>query len=272
LFREVFPESKIGVGTDYDFTEINRYRINAELFDFIVYSICPQVHACDNFSLIENLAAQLETVESAKAIYPGKLVHASVISLLRRSNPDATGKSDISKDDRFDHRQYSLFGAQWALGTIKYLAESGSSLITQFELIGKRGLILKDYNEIQIKRSPYSYILETIHNCDVIEIIPVKSSNPLIVEAVLLKSDQYHLLILINFSDKAETITIDKTLKIYESLVYDQYAFLEFKNAGGVPSVFSENNFQDVIHNKLFVPANSIMFLKVHMTSSLKVE
>ena len=112
-------------------------------------------------------------------------------------------------------------------------------------------------------------MLETLYNCDVTEIVPVTSSNPLIAEAVLLKNDQHHILILINFTDRNETIVIDDKLKNHESMVFDQRALPEFENSGALPSLLSENNLQHVVNNTLSVPAHSIMFLAGHMTSSL---
>ncbi|MBN2807418.1 MAG: hypothetical protein JXR22_12245 [Prolixibacteraceae bacterium] len=268
--RKAFPETKIGAGTDYDFTEINRYRFNAELFDYIVYSICPQVHAFDNFSLIENLAAQTETVESAGAIYPGKLIHASVVSLLRRLNPDATEESASYSNDHFDRRQHTIFGAQWGIGSIKYLAESGTSFITQFALTGREGLFPGNSSDLNTKHSPYSYLLEIVNKYDIKEIVPVRSSNPILVDVVLLKNDEFHMLILINFSKKHEMITMNKLIKITGKLVLDRYTFLEYEKAGCLPILCAEKNVQNVFHHQLSVRANSIEILTVHVLQNTK--
>ena len=217
LSRESFPESKIGAGTDYDFTEINRCRINTGSIDFIVYSICPQVHAFDDFSLIENLAAQKETVVSAKHLYPDKIIHSSVISLLRRTNPDATSKEPLSAGQAviYDKRQHSVFGAQWGLGSLKYLMESGASLITIFETHGNNGLVAvaksNSYSSTnepdEIKATPFATILEHLSVFQAESILISKSDNPLVVETLIFKKNETILLVLINYSSKSQKIS-----------------------------------------------------------------
>ena len=275
--RQSFPGAKIGGGTDYDFTEINRYRFDAGLFDFVVYSICPQVHAGDDDSLIENLAAQAETVHSARAIYPGKDIHASVVSLLRRSNPDATSKPEPSGSGSFDERQYTVFGGQWALCSLKYLAESGVPLVTLFEAAGNRGLVREDGQRENLRRndnrsvgrSPYSYLLEIIQQCRVTGILPVLSSRPLNVEAVLFQADRSYLLALINFSDQSEEIMTDEKMRILGSSVFDHALFLEREEKGYLGLSFSIHEDRDAMKNAVSVPPHSLCFCIIQLVGSI---
>ena len=66
VLRTVTPRAAFAMGTDANFAELNRGRPPAGLADWICYSINPQVHACDDDSLVETLDAQRDTVVSAR--------------------------------------------------------------------------------------------------------------------------------------------------------------------------------------------------------------
>ena len=55
--RAAFPGIPLGGGMFSYFTELNRKRPPAGLFDFVGHTICPLVHACDDLSLTEGLEA-----------------------------------------------------------------------------------------------------------------------------------------------------------------------------------------------------------------------
>ena len=55
--RAAFPGIPIGGGMFSYFTELNRKRPPAGLFDFVGHTICPLVHAGDDLSLTEGLEA-----------------------------------------------------------------------------------------------------------------------------------------------------------------------------------------------------------------------
>ena len=144
----VLPDTPIGGGTDYYFTELNRTRPEVERMDAISYSIIPQVHAFDDISLVETLEAQAETVESATALAEGKPVVVSPVTLKRRFNPFAIGEeaepNHNALPDAVDSRQPSLLGAAWTLGSIKYLAEAGAASVTYYETAGWRGVVERE--------------------------------------------------------------------------------------------------------------------------------
>ena len=55
--RAAFPGIPVGGGMFSYFTELNRKRPPAGLFDFVGHTICPLVHAGDDLSLTEGLEA-----------------------------------------------------------------------------------------------------------------------------------------------------------------------------------------------------------------------
>jgi len=144
----VLPNTPVGGGTDYYFTELNRTRPEVERMDVISYSIIPQVHAFDDISLVETLEAQSETVESAHALAGGKPVVVTPVTLRRRFNPFAISEEaepNLNElPDAVDPRQPSLLGAAWTLGSIKYLAEAGAASVTYYETAGWRGVVERE--------------------------------------------------------------------------------------------------------------------------------
>lgn len=137
---------KIGIGSDANFAELNRSRPPTDGFDFLFYSINPQVHAYDNQSLIETLPVQADTVKSAAQFSNGLPIVVSSVTLKQRFNPVATGDVEtVSKHDELpsqvDLRQKSLFAVGWTLGSISRLANAGVQSVTHFETTGWRGLM-----------------------------------------------------------------------------------------------------------------------------------
>ncbi len=145
--RERLPDALLGVGTDAYFAELNRMRPNAAGFDFVGFSINPQVHACDDASLVETLEAQREVVQSAQRLYPGKCVFVSPLTLKPRFNPNATAAGPPLPDqlpEQLDSRQGSFFAAGWTVGSIAALAETGAFGACYYEAMGERGLFFPD--------------------------------------------------------------------------------------------------------------------------------
>jgi hypothetical protein len=99
------------------------------MLDLVCYSINPQVHAFDDCSLVETLAAQATTLESARSFVGSTPIAVTPVTLRPRFNPNATGPQPEPPPGELppqvDPRQLSLFGAGWTMGSIKYLTEGG---------------------------------------------------------------------------------------------------------------------------------------------------
>jgi hypothetical protein len=111
---------EIAVGTRGNFAELNRSRPDTTHADGVCFPVNPQVHATDDRTIVENLAALGTVVECAQAIAPGKRVAVTPVYL-----------------DAKRHR--SWFGAAWAVATLKHFAEAGASSITYdfpYEIFG----------------------------------------------------------------------------------------------------------------------------------------
>lgn len=139
------PQVKIGVGTNYNFTELNRNRFDAGEADFITFSYHPQVHAFDDLSLMENAETLIYQVESAEKLYQ-KPVHVSFISLRKRANPYATNSADfmVSVEKQADSRQKTEFGAVWTRKVLALLSQTNVASATMFRTVGELGLMTLD--------------------------------------------------------------------------------------------------------------------------------
>jgi len=140
----LLPHVSVLVGTNANFNELNRNRIVPELASGLVWSVNPQVHASDELSLVENLQAQPETVETARSFAPGMTLHISPITLRPRFNAVASTGQEFRPGGlpwNIDSRQASLFAAAWTLGSAAVLAEVGVDTLTYYEMVGSRGLI-----------------------------------------------------------------------------------------------------------------------------------
>lgn len=131
VLKAALPDVKMGYGTNGHFADLNRNRPRISDYDFVSFSISPQVHAVDTRSLIENLNAQADTIKTAQTFTGDKAIHVSPVTLKNRSN------SNPAKD--VDPRQHTWFTAYWTLQTIKNL--SGAGNITFYETTGPKGII-----------------------------------------------------------------------------------------------------------------------------------
>ncbi|WP_373497602.1 hypothetical protein [Aquiflexum sp.] len=208
--RNSFPRIEIYAGTDAFFTELNRDPVEADHLDGVTYSINPQVHAFDDQSLVETLECQAYTVQSAQNLFPGKKINISPVTFHMRWNPNATksGKKIRVPTGWADNRQYSFFGACWFLFSLKYLGESGANAVTYFELAAEKGWI-KSKNKFQ--KSP-AYVLRE-HTKAFSKLVPCQSSNPLIVDVIGLHHLGQTLLILVNWTDKDQIVSVPEGYK-----------------------------------------------------------
>lgn len=214
------PQVKLGSGTNVFFTELNRDRPPVELLDLVCYSLNPQVHAFDNLSLVETLAAQAATVDSARQFSGVTPLAVSPVTLKMRFNPNATGPEPEPKPGQLppqvDPRQMSLLGAGWTLGSLKYLAESGTHSLTYYETTGWRGVMataagspLPDkFPSLPGEVFPLYHVLADVGEFAGGRVLPSRSSQPLLVEGLVLRRNNRTRIMLANLSPDPQPVTI----------------------------------------------------------------
>lgn len=220
---ELFPQSKIGAGVNAYFAELNRNRPQTERAEFISFTVCPQVHAFDDATLIENLEGQKYPVETAKKLFPGKPIFVSPVTLKQRFNVVATSPEKSTGPDnelpsQIDARQNSVFAAQWLMTSLKYLAQSGADLVTYFETVGWRGFIQGNYNppvpeKFSARKGdvfPVYYLLKEIAGYKSVGFS--ESSNPLDIDGIVLFKEpsynNFEKILITNFTDLMQKIEL----------------------------------------------------------------
>ena len=219
--KKIFTGAKIGAGVNANFAELNRNRPQLQNAGFISFSICPQVHASDNFSLVENLEAQKDVVESARHIFPKIPVFVSPVTLKQRFNIVATSSEpELTPDNlplQVDPRQSSQFAAYWLLGSIKYLTQAGAKLVTYFESVGWRGFIQGNYEPPVAEKFlaekgsvfPVFKVMKKLKGFS--ELVYSYSSHPLLFDGLVVKSENRTRIFLFSFSDVDIEIQINQS-------------------------------------------------------------
>ena len=214
------PAAWFGAGSNAYFTDVNRDRPDMQNADLLTYSINPQVHAFDNASLVETLAAQAVTVESAREFAQGCAIVVSSVTLLPRFNPNATGPqvppAPGELPPQVDVRQMSLFGAAWTVGSLKYLCNSGIHAVTYYETTGWRGVMEREDGSPLPEQFPSKpgavfplyHVLADAGEYAGGEILPVQTSHPLLVDALALRRDDRLTVLVANYGPHAQTVSV----------------------------------------------------------------
>jgi hypothetical protein len=219
LLTDLNPNALFASGTNAYFAEINRHRLPDSSTSLPCFSINPQVHAHDNWSMVESLAAQPQTIETTRQ-FAARSVVISPITLQPRFNPNVTDKnSSMASSDTFqeaDGRQMSLFGAGWTLGSLGKLAATGHlHSLTYFETTGNHGIMKSEPRGDE--PSPFSHLQECVYPIYHVfadlagydRVCPTYSSHPLQTEGLtLLNSKNERRIIVANLVAESQEIKI----------------------------------------------------------------
>jgi hypothetical protein len=210
VLRKALPQTRIGAGTNYNFTELNRNRLLTDKVDFVSYSAHPQVHAFDNRSMVETLDTQGDTVKTARTFAGPVPIHVSPVTLRQRGNPYAHDPKDRvqTNDQKADPRQPSLWAADWTLGSMKHLAEAGAESITYFQTAGHQGIISANG-----QLYPAGLLLNEVQAFRGAQVIRTESSQPLVCSTLLLTSDTRRCWLVANHTDQTITVQLPETVQ-----------------------------------------------------------
>ena len=143
---DVFPGVKLGGGMLSTFTELNRKRPEAALFDFITHTTCSIVHASDDRSVMETLETLPAIIASTRAMIGEKSYRIGPSAIAARMNPYGKVVLDNPKNGRVcltnrDPRQRGLFNAAWTLGYVAACAYGGPEAVALGATTGPLGFI-----------------------------------------------------------------------------------------------------------------------------------
>ncbi|WP_332368335.1 hypothetical protein [Spirosoma telluris] len=210
IIRHELPQIRIGAGTNYNFTELNRNRFPTNGLNFISYAVHPQAHAFDNRSMVENLAGQGDTVRTAQSFCGLASVQVSPVTLRHRLNPDARDPANriLSNTEKIDPRQPSLWAAGWTLGSIKALAEAGAKSVTYYQTVGKQGIISED-----AQLYPLAVVLAQVLEFQGGQVIPTKVNHPLACSCLLLVQSDHRRWLLANHTDQPLSVQLPEPVR-----------------------------------------------------------
>ncbi len=201
--RSIFPNCRIGAGTDFGFTEVNRNRFDPSGLDFISFTVNPQMHASDDLTIIENIETQEEMIRSAKVIFGESMaIHISPLTLRMRVNPNATNpqKKRNSGSELFDPRQVTTFAGAFTLGSLKALSVGGCSSVTLYQDTGALGIVSDTGKAYPIYDALMSWkqVAPNLFNSH--------TSHPLVVDSLYSRNENSSTLILINYTKEHQTV------------------------------------------------------------------
>jgi len=147
-------------------------------------------------------------------------VMVSPVTFKVRWNPNATGPAPEPAPgelpDDVDPRQMSLFGAGWTACSMKYLAEAGAHSVTFYETTGWGGVmetaggapLPEKFRSFPGGVFPVYHVFAGMGAFTKGEVLVSRSSAPLAVDGLVMRQGRALRVILVNFTDQAQTVTI----------------------------------------------------------------
>ena len=111
----------------------------------VVFAANPQVHACDDESVMENAAAFADVVRDCRRLYPGRPVAISPVQLIGDGGPFPGGPPASPSDRPQDDPRYDTgFAAAWSVAVLAAVAGEALEAICLFDAVGPRGVAHAD--------------------------------------------------------------------------------------------------------------------------------
>lgn len=212
----------LGCGSRANFAEFNRAPLPLSHVDVAGYAINPQVHAFDNTSLIETLAAQAVSATNAQALVALRPLSIGPITLKPRFNAAATSTlaDEVQQGilpETVDARQMSLFAAGWTIGSIRNLAYAGVRWLTYYETTGWRGLMerMEETEQVfpfsRLARAvfPLYHVFADLAEFPNAQMLKLEASEEDVLEALALRTEERFLLLLANVTDAVQFVTVE---------------------------------------------------------------
>jgi hypothetical protein len=143
--QDAVGDAPFAGGSDQWYSDVNRAPPPEDGLDGVCFGLTPQVHAADDASLMENLPALADCVETARILRPGRPIAVSPVTLATRFGPFPGGvPAPGGLPGAVDLRQFALFGASWTLGAVAWLAGVRTESATFFETAGPQGVVQRE--------------------------------------------------------------------------------------------------------------------------------
>lgn len=191
-------------GTSQFFVDINRDRPDYTRLDGIVCALNPQVHACDDRSLMQNVQAIAPVVEFARVLYPDADVVFSPVELIGASGPFPAGPGPQGgRPANEDPRQSTAYCAAWTVAALAQMVRSRVTSATYFDLTGPRGLLVDVAQPFGVMR-----MLQELRRAAGHPLVAVTSSDPEQVAAMAFGVESERTIVLANLTDRQITVRL----------------------------------------------------------------
>lgn len=212
------PDLPWGCGTNLYFTELNRERPDTQGLAWTTFSVNPQVHAADDRTVLQNTATLAVIADNAADLAGSTQTHVGPVSLRPRFNPNATDPAaDVSNTALpadVDARQRESFAAAWTALSVRSLAIPGTvSAVTLFEDLGWKGLRARDSGSEDAafpagpgEAFPVSDVVRALARAT--HVLPTASSDPELVDAVVLDGPDGPSALLVNLTDAPREVRL----------------------------------------------------------------
>lgn len=152
------------VGTDDNFTELNRQRITPGDVGAkgLSFSLSPQIHDSSNKAIIETAESLPAIIATARSFSMGSAIAISPITFKARRNIHVPGRQidRLGRDeDSVDDRWGDMFSALWLVKTLAPLIQGRVDRITVAECLGPRGIISNE----EVTSCKRSHLAKTWH-------------------------------------------------------------------------------------------------------------
>jgi hypothetical protein len=131
--RACFPDARIGGGTAFFFTNLNRLTLPPGI-DFVSYTTCPIIHVADDCSVMQSLATLTTQVQTLRLCGVDAPVRLGPIGIGMALDPFGVGvvgephaRLAMARDDPRDR---SAFGQAWMLAYLCQMVASGVQTLT----------------------------------------------------------------------------------------------------------------------------------------------
>ena len=126
--RGAVPEARIGGGASGWFADLNRNRGAISGAEAVSVTLCPQAHARDEATILENLGSLGDIARTARSFAGEATLHLTPVTLAPRKEPP-------------DPRLAEAFGGGWVSGLLRAASEAGFSTLTLGPAFGPGGVV-----------------------------------------------------------------------------------------------------------------------------------
>jgi D-apionolactonase len=238
--REAFPGVRLGGGMLSFFTELNRKRPPAKLLDFVMNTTCPIVHAADDRSAMETLAALPYQVTTARSFLNATPYRVGPSSIGCRDNPHGETFTPNPNNERvclarMDPRQRGCFGAAWTLGYVATLARTDVEAISLAAPTGPLGIIYRKTEYAQPWFDsltgpavyPVYHVVAGLTRGTGRTLVAAESSDPARVAALAYRGEKETVLWLANLSADEQAVTLSGTRSPVVGRTLDEDTFAQ---------------------------------------------